>query len=177
MLGLLNAAAILLAAAGLAKLIRPGTGKPALVTAGVPGADRISGPLLNRASGALELLLALVAIIAGGRPAAVLITVVYVVLAGLSIRMMSLSSGKTAPDCGCFGSSSQLTHWHTTVNGGFALIGLAAIGWPPDRLDTQPAGTALVLLLASITLAYLGFLLMTVLPELLGAAAPLEVSR
>lgn len=175
MLGLLNAAAILLAAAGLAKLIRPG--KPALVTAGVPGADRIRARLLDRGSGLLELLLALTILIVGGRSAAILVAVVYAVLAGMSIRMMSLSAGSTGPDCGCFGTSSPLTHWHTAVNAGFALMGVAAVGWAPGRLAGQPAGTALILLLASITLAYLGFLLMTALPELLRVAVPLEVSR
>ncbi len=177
MLGLLNAAAILLAAAGGAKLLRPGTGTPALVSAGVPGAGRISGPLLNRLAGLLELLLAVAALAVGGRPAAVLIAMVYAILAGMSIRMMSLAAGSTGPDCGCFGKPSPLTHWHTAVNAGFALIGTVAIRWPPGRLLAQPTGTALVLLLASIVLAYLGFLLMTALPELLRVAVPLEVAR
>jgi len=171
LIGLVSAAALLLAAAGLAKLGQRAPIRSALVAAGIPGAARLSAKAATRLSGALELSVALVALLVGGRIAATLIAVAYLVLAGLSARMMAIESGQ---DCGCFAKPVPVSHWHTAVNSGCALIGLIALVQPPgtltDRFADQP-GTAAALLLAAATLAYLGYLAMTALPELLAAAA------
>lgn len=171
MIGLVSAAALLLAAAGLAKLGQRAPLRSALVAAGIPGADRLSPATATRLSGAVELAVALVALLAGGRLAAALIALAYLVLAGLSARMMGIESGQ---DCGCFAKPVPVSHWHTAVNSGCALIGLVALARPAapltGRFADQPA-TAAAVLLAAATLAYLGYLAMTALPDLLAATA------
>jgi hypothetical protein len=173
-IGLLCAAAFLLAAAGVGKLIRP-TGS-ALVTARLPGAAGLAGPLAGRLSGLLEITVAVTAIALGGRVGAALITLGYAVLAALSIRLMSVASGA---DCGCFGRPSRISHWHTVVNVGYLLVGLAALRWPagtPVGLLAARPGYGLMLLLAAATLAYLSYLMMTALPDLLRLAVRVEVA-
>ncbi len=171
LIGLVRAAALLLAAAGLAKLRQRVPVRSALVAAGIPGAARLSARTATRLSGAVELAVALVALLTGGRLAAALIALAYLVLAGLSARMMAIESGQ---DCGCFAKPVPVSHWHTAVNAGCALAGLIALVQPPGtlagRFAEQP-GVAAALLLAAATLAYLGYLAMTALPELLAAAA------
>lgn len=176
LIGLVSAAALLLAAAGLAKLRQRAPLRSALAAAAIPGAHRLSARTATRLSGAVELTVALVALLVGGRIAATLVALAYLVLAGLSARMMHIESGQ---DCGCFAKPVPVSHWHTVVNAGCALTGLIALLRPPgtlaDRFSDQP-GTAAALLLAAATLAYLGYLMMTALPELLAAAAEAEVA-
>ncbi|MEO7262016.1 MAG: MauE/DoxX family redox-associated membrane protein [Jatrophihabitantaceae bacterium] len=171
----MSAAALLLAAAGLAKLAQRAPLRSALAAAGVPGAQRLSAKAANRMSGAAELAVALLALLAGGRVGAALIAAAYLVLAGLSARMMSIESGQ---DCGCFAKPVAVSHWHTAVNLSCALAGLIALAQPTgsliSHLAEQPV-TGSALLLAAAVLAYLGYLVMTALPELT-AATKLEVT-
>ncbi len=177
MIGLVCAAALLLAAAGLAKLRRRTPARSALSAAGIPGADRLGAATANRLSGAVELLVAAVALVVGGRLAAALIALAYLVLATLSARMVRREAGQ---DCGCFARPVAVSHWHTVVNAGCALAGLVALAWPGTSLigefGRRPA-TATGLLVAAAALAYLGYLLMTALPELLAAAGPLTAAE
>lgn len=177
MISLVSAAALLLAAAGLAKLRQPAPTRSALAAAGIPGAQRLGAKAANRLSGAVELAVAVVALLVGGRVAAALIALAYLALAGLSARMMSIESGQ---DCGCFAKPVAVSHWHTAVNLSCMLAGLVALLVPADPLLTEfgdaPA-TASALLLAAAVLAYLAYLVMTALPELITATAALEVSR
>jgi len=179
LIGLLNAAALLLLAAGVLKVIRPGNGASTLATARIPGAARIPGRLFNRAAGLAEVAIAGTAVAVGGRPAAILITVGFGTLAALSIRMLRLATGSARPDCGCFGAARPLTHWHTAVNLGYAGIGVVSIVRPPaalgEQLFRQP-GTGVPLLLSALVLSYLSYLMMTALPDLLRVAVRLEVS-
>ncbi len=176
MIGLVCAAALLLAAAGLAKLRRPASARSALAAAGIPGAGRLTPKLANRLSGTAELAIALLALLVGGRVGAALIAAAFTVLAGLSARMMAIESGQ---DCGCFAKPVAVSHWHTAVNLCCALAGLIALARPDGsllaRFGQQPM-TASALLLAAAVLGYLGYLLMTALPELSAAAAELEVT-
>jgi hypothetical protein len=176
-IGLLCAAAFLLAAAGAAKLIRPAGAGSALVNARLPGTARLAGPLAARVSGLLELTLAVTAIVLGGRAGAALITLGYALLAALSIRLMAVAGGA---DCGCFGRPSRISHWHPLVNLGYLVAGVAALRWPTgtaaELLSARP-GYGLVLLLAAATLAYLSYLMMTALPELLRLAVRVEVAQ
>jgi len=169
LIGLVSAAALLLAAAGLAKLRQHSPTRSALAAAGIPGADRLKPATANRLSGAVELTLAAVALVAGGRLAAVLVALAYAVLAVLSWRMVRIEAGQ---DCGCFARPVAVTHWHTAVNAGCAVAGLLGIGWPGRSLAGEfgrhPA-TAAALLLAAATLAYLAYLAMAALPELIAA--------
>ena len=177
MIGVVSAAALLLAAAGLAKLRQPAPLRSALAAAGIPGAQRLDPRLANRLSGAVELAIAAAALLVGGRFGAALIAVAFLVLAGLSARMMRIESGQ---DCGCFAKPVPVSHWHTAVNLGCAAAGLIAIFRPAGslfaRIGQQPV-TGSTLLLAAVVLAYLGYLVMTALPELTAATAELEVAR
>jgi len=176
-IGLVSAAALLLAAAGLAKLRQRRPVRSALAAAGIPGARRLSPAVANRLSGAAELAVGMLALLLGGRVAGVLIAGAFAVLAGLSARMMMIESGQ---DCGCFAKPVAVSHWHTGVNLGCALAGLLAVLWPPDSLLTefgrQPV-TAAALLLGAAVLGYLGYLLMTALVELSTASARLAAPR
>jgi hypothetical protein len=173
-IGLLSAAALLLAAAGLAKLRRRAPLRSAFAAAAVPGARRLPAALANRLAGSVELGLAAVALGIGGRPGALLIALGYAVLAALSARMVAIEAGQ---DCGCFSRPSPVTHWHTGVNLAGLLIGLVGLLLPADSLlsllGRHPV-TGLALTLAAVLLAYLGYLTMTALPALRSAAAALE---
>jgi hypothetical protein len=174
-IGLLCAAALLLAAAGASKLIRP-TGS-ALTSARLPGAARLAGPAAIRVGGLLELGIGVAAPVLGGRAGAGLLALCYACLAAISVRLMTVARGA---DCGCFGRPSRISHWHTVINLGFLLIGLAGLYRPAPALATVLAdrpGYGLLLLLAAMTLAYLSYLVMTALPELLRVAVRTEVAR
>ena len=176
LIGLVSAAALLLAAAGLAKIRQRAPIRSALAAAGIPGAQRLGPKAANRISGTAELAIGMVALLVGGWVAAALIAAAYLVLAGLSARMVSIESGQ---DCGCFSKPVPVSHWHTGVNLSFALAGLIALVRPPgslvSHLGQQPV-TGSALLLAAAVLAYLGYLVMTALPELTAATAELEVA-
>lgn len=177
MISLVSAAALLLAAAGLAKIRQPAPIRSALSAAGIPGADRLGAKAANRLSGAVELAVAALALLAGGRVAAASIALAYLVLAALSARMMSIESGQ---DCACFAKPVAVSHWHTAVNLSCMLAGVVALIAPAGTLISrfgQAPVTASALLLAAAVLAYLAYLVMTALPELLTAAAQLEVAR
>lgn len=177
MISLVSAAALLLAAAGLAKLRHPSPTRSALEAAGIPGARRLGARAANRLSGAGELVVATVALLSGGRVAAASIALAYLVLAALSARMMSIESGQ---DCGCFAKPVAVSHWHTAVNLSCMLAGVVALIAPADsligRFSHAPV-TASALLLAAAVLAYLAYLTMTALPELNTAAAQLRTAR
>jgi phosphatidylglycerophosphate synthase len=120
--------------------------------------------------------MALTALALGGRVGATLLAVAYAGLAAMSIRLMAVARGA---DCGCFGRPSRISHWHTAINLGYLLVGLAALRWPTGRLTELLAdrpGYGLLLLSAAATLAYLSYLAMTALPELLRLASRTEVT-
>ncbi|HJQ03727.1 MAG TPA: MauE/DoxX family redox-associated membrane protein [Jatrophihabitans sp.] len=177
MIGLLSAAAFLLGAAGAAKLVGPPGVSSALATARLPGAGRLPARIAGRISGLIELAVAVAALALGGRVGAALIALGYAVLAALSIRLMSMARGA---DCGCFGRPNRMNHWHTAVNLGYLLVGVAGMcrpaGTPAGLLADRP-GIGVVSLLAAASLAYLSYLLMTALADLLRLAARLEVAR
>jgi hypothetical protein len=177
LIGLLSAVALLLAAAGLAKLRQRATTRSAFAAAAIPGARRLPAGLANRLSGTVELAVAAVALGLGGRLGGVLIALCYGLLAGLSARMVAVEFGQ---DCGCFNRPSPITHWHIGVNLAAALIGVLAVALPARsllaELGRQPV-TGAALLLASVVLAYLGYLTMTALPALRAAGADLEMVR
>ncbi len=177
MIGLLSAAALLLAAAGLAKLRRPAPLRSAFAAAAIPGAERLPPVVASRSAGAAELVVAAIALCLGGRLGALLITLGYAMLAMLSARMVAVEAGQ---DCGCFSRPSPVTHWHTAVNCAGLLIGLFGLalpaGSPLAELLRQPLPGAPVMLAAGL-LAYLGYLTMTALPALRAAVAELEAVR
>jgi hypothetical protein len=177
LVGLVSAAALLLAAAGLAKLRQRTPLRSAFAAAAVPGLARLPAGPATRLAGALELAIALAALGLGGRLGALLIAVGYAALTGLAARMVAVEAGQ---DCGCFGRPSPVSHWHTGVNLAGLLIGLAGTAWPagslPAEIVRQPV-PGLALALAAALLGYLGYLTMTELPALRSAIAGLETIR
>ncbi|MFL6161377.1 MAG: MauE/DoxX family redox-associated membrane protein [Jatrophihabitantaceae bacterium] len=171
----MSAAALLLAAAGLAKLRQRAPLRSAFAAAAVPGARRLPPALANRLAGSVELALAVLALGVGGRLGALPITLGFGMLAVLSARMVAIEFGQ---DCGCFNRPSPVTHWHTGVNLAGLLIGVLGLLFPGRsllaELGRQPV-TGAALLLAAAVLAYLGYLTMTALPALRAAAGDLEL--
>jgi len=169
LIGLVGAAAMLLAAAGLAKLRQRVPLRSAFAAAAVPGLRRLPAALATRLAGAAELAIAVVALVLGGRLGALLIAIGYAALAGLAARMVAIEAGQ---DCGCFGRPSPVSHWHTGVNLAGLLIGLVALALPagslPAEIARQPV-PGLALAAAAALLAYLGYLSMTALPALRAA--------
>jgi hypothetical protein len=177
LIGLIGAAALLLGAAGIAKLSRHAPYRSALAAAQIPVLQRWTGRSAARLAGLAELLLALVAVAIGGRLGAGLLAVAYLGLAAVSWRMMSVAAGS---DCGCFGRSSAISHAHTAVNTMFAVIGVTGLFFPqPSLLDAVPAApwSGIPLVLGTSLLAYLSYVLMAVYPELLRSRARLAESR
>lgn len=162
------AAAALLGAAGLAKLIRPRSTAQALRSAGLPGTL-----LLGRGLGAVELAIAVGALLSGDRLAAGLVAACYLGFALFTVRLLVLAE---AASCGCFGESeAPATPVHVALNLAAATAAALAAGWPPGALQSvladQPwAGLPFLALVA--LLAWLAYVALTLLPELSQAARP-----
>ena len=177
MIGLVSAAALLLAAAGLAKLRQRAPLRSAFAAAHIPGLARLPAAPATRLAGAVELAIAALALGLGGRLGALLIAAGYAALTGLAARMVAIEAGQ---DCGCFGRPSPVSHWHTGVNLAGLLIGLAGLAVPagslPSEIGRHPV-SGLAVTLAAVLLAYLGYLTMTALPALRAAVSQLETIR
>jgi len=174
MIGLELAAALLLAVAGWSKFRRPGVARSALTAARLPGASRFSPRLVNRSAGIAELLVAIGVIAVGGRIGALLLLLVFASLALVAARMVRVERGQ---DCGCFGRPTPVTHWHTAVNLVAAVVGAISLIWPGDSIVTSDYQSRNLVVLAGATaLAYLGYLVMTALPDLLATVADLEAT-
>ena len=173
----MSGAALLLAAAGLAKLRQRAPLRSTFAAAAIPGLNRLPAAPATRLAGLAELAVGLLALVLGGRLGALLVGLCYAVLAALAARMVAVEAGQ---DCGCFGRPSPVSHWHTGVNLAGLLIGLAGLLFPARSLLAEIGRhpvTGLALALSSVLLAYLGYLTMTALPALRTAAAELELAR
>ena len=170
-LGAYLAAVVLLAAAGMAKAIRPsGTARalsllaPAVPTSAV------------RAAAAVEVGLGGWAVVRGGTAAAVLVACSYLGFFGFVVAALARHSPLSS--CGCFGEpDSPPTAIHAVLNASAALVAFAAaLGYHPsvvDAVHAQPAGGVPFVVLTA-TVAYLGYLAMAVLPRAAAAAKALR---
>lgn len=159
------AAALLLAAAGLAKVRHPADTAIALRRVGLPVPE-----WAVRWGAAAEVAVAAWAFTAGRAPA-LLVALSYLGFAGFV--GLALRRGSPVSSCGCFGKAdSPPTVAHVVVN----LAAAAAAGWAavtphPGMLDLvrhQPLdGAPLVLLLGAT--AYLAYLVVAALPKTLAA--------
>lgn len=168
LIGPFQVAALLLAAGGLAKSLRPDDTARALRAFGVP-----ARPIVVRAGGALELLAGVWAITTGARAAALVVALSYAAFAAFvwsaERRDLPIAS------CGCFGKADTApSRVHVVLDlaacavaAGVAIVGGTGLG---DVLAAQPlAGvpyTALVLIGA-----WLAFVALTRLPAVLHATA------
>jgi hypothetical protein len=161
------AAALLLVAAGLAKVRHPADTAIALRRAGLPVPD-----WAVRAGAAAEVAAGCWAF-TSGRVAAGAVALSYAGFAGFVA--LALGRGSPVSSCGCFGKSdSPPTVSHVVLN----LAAAATAGWAALHTHTgvvavlrhQPlAGVPLVLLMAAT--AYLAYLVMGVLPKTLAAGS------
>ena len=177
------AAALLLGAAGTAKLASPaGTVRALRATRTAPPArlNGVTGVAAVRTVGAAELAIAVSVIGLGGRWPALALTGAYVVLAGVATRLLAVAPGA---DCGCFGARrSPSSRWHLVVDGAGVAAGLLGAVAPtrdlPGELGAlhQPlaAGAAVA---GTLLLAGLAYQLMTSLPELEAARLAVAGTR
>lgn len=165
------AAVALLGAAGLVKLLRPLSTARALRGAGLPGT-----PLIGRMLGLGEVVVALSALLVGGRISATLVAVCYLGFAGFTARLLLLAGGTS---CGCFGDhDAPATSVHVALNLTAATTAALAAGWPPGSLraflgDQPWAG--LPFLALTLLLAWLAYVTLTLLPELRAASGRHDV--
>jgi hypothetical protein len=131
--GPLAVASLLLAAGGMAKLVRPDTTSNALRAAGW----RL-GPGAVRAGAAAEVATAAVALSAGGPVAAGLVSASYLLLAGFVT--FALVSGTPLATCACFGEAdTPPTVLHALVNGSLSIgAALAAVSGNASGREWRP---------------------------------------
>ena len=173
------AAALLLAASGVAKLQRP---DPAATTVlrlrflRLPGRPRAQA--LVRVIGAGELGVGLAVLVTGSRPAAALLAAAYLAFAAVAVVL--LRAGGARVSCGCFGSvDSPLGAAHLALNVAAGAAGFAAVLRPPGPgagLFAGGGAGAVAAPLQAVVLAALGYLAVTALPALLAAQRSLTPS-
>ena len=152
-LGPLLVAALLLLAAGVAKLRRPAPTGLALARLGLPGSD----PLV-RLLGAVEVASAGLAVVVGGG-AAVPVAGLYLGFAVVTAAQLrrAATTGERA-DCGCFGEADAPvggTHVAVNVLLAAAAVGAVAVGTDGvgGALGSSPGATVAVVALAGVAAA------------------------
>jgi hypothetical protein len=164
------AAALLLAGAGVAKLVAP-TAAAAMLRRAWPAlsSSRAMAKAV-RFAGAAELATGGAVLATGGRPAAVLLAAWYLAFGALTARLV-----RRAPrtSCGCFGMiDAPVGVVHLVQNAVCALIAVGAAVRPPGALGgllRHGAAHAAVGMTQAVLLAYLAFLASTALPALMAA--------
>ena len=164
--GAYAAAAGLLAAAGGLKVVKPKNTALALQAIGLPHAR-----LVVRVGAAVELVIGIGAIVAGGAVYAGLLALSY---AGFAVFVaVAMRKGTPVSSCGCFGEAdAPPTLLHIVLNLAAASLATAAVFDPAPSLTAildDPSWTLLPLALLTVTGAYLSFVIMAVLPGTLSA--------
>jgi hypothetical protein len=153
------AAVLLLAYAGIEKLVRPGATRDAMHALHLP-----HRPIAVRAVGGLELAIAVVGL-AAGTAGAIAVTFMY---AALAVVALVLWRAAPATPCGCLGASpTPASGVHVFVNGAAAIVALLAASAPHPFtvLAEQPlAGVPFVVL--AICVAGLAALIIDAWPRL-----------
>jgi methylamine utilization protein MauE len=146
----LGAGALVLLAAGAAKVVDPSRTAGALGVRGWP-----SGPVLVRAGAAAELLVGAGALVVGGPVLASLVALSY--LAFALFVASALTSGTPIGSCGCLGrADTPPTALHVVVDAALAAGALAAAATNADPLlDAGLAELAGAIALAAAAVAAL----------------------
>jgi hypothetical protein len=179
MIGSLDAAAaLLLAAAGLAKLLSP-MAAARMLSRAWQGLRRVPAlSLLVRVGGLVEMLVGLAVVVVGGRLPATLLAGCYLVFTVVSVRLVL---GRRRASCGCFGrADSPVGRPHVAVNVGFLGSAVAGIAQPAGPVaDVYDAGPLAGSIAAGqiVLLAWLAFLSITALPALAADRRRLEEAR
>jgi Methylamine utilisation protein MauE len=166
-------ATVVLALGGALKALEPAETAYALRLLRLP-----SAPLLVRAGGAFELVVALGALVTGATALAVVVALSYAAFA--VVVMLALSSGTPISSCGCLGRIETPPSWvHVGIDLAAAgVAGAAAIAVDtqialPDVLSRQPLLGVPFLVLVAVGVA-LVFLAFTALPKTMAAARRLR---
>ncbi len=168
MVGVLGAFALVLGAAGLAKILNPRPTGRAIISAELPRGGALARPIAVRLIGGAETLVAATVFVIGGAISAGLLAVAYLVLALVADRLRRRAPGQ---DCGCFGGSADpVGRWHVAVDLGAAAVGILGMATATGPVLGAVAGrgilTGVLLGGSSVGLAWLIYLLMTALPRL-----------
>ncbi|HET6952011.1 MAG TPA: MauE/DoxX family redox-associated membrane protein [Acidimicrobiales bacterium] len=143
---LVGAGALLLLAAGAAKVADPSRTAGALAAL----AGRPVPALLVRAGAVVEAALGAAALVVGGRVPAALVGLSYLAFAGVVVAAQR--AGTPIGSCGCFGGRADTPPRpaHVVVDAGLAAAALAAAAVGVDPLVEGPAWTAVAALVAAL---------------------------
>lgn len=171
-------AAALLAVSGLAKLVSPAPAAAMVSTVLSLGRRRgRTVAALVRAGALAEAVIGVVAIAVGGRLAAALLAVCYLVFTVVALR---LALTRQSPSCGCFGrADSPVGVPHVVLDLVCLGVAIACVTHPAPGgagLFDDGAAVAAIGCAQVALLACLGYLCITALPAL-GAARRLEEVR
>jgi hypothetical protein len=169
------AAALLLACAGLAKLVAPAPATAMLRRAW----PRLAATTATvRAAGAGEFALGLLVLVVGDRMSALVMGACYAGFTAVAVRLLRRGRHDS---CGCFGrADSPVGAAHLVLNGVCLGAAAAAFVRPPGRFGGLFDGGVLHGVVAAgqvALLTYLGFLSITALPALTAARRLLLESR
>jgi hypothetical protein len=164
-------AAVLVAAGGVSKAVRPNDTAQALGAVGMRFPAHLPGRLVVRIGGAVEAAIGIAALLVGGPVLCALVAVSYLAFAGFVL--VALRTGAPISSCGCFGKvDTPPSVVHVVLDVAFAAVatvtafsGDVAL---PEVLGDQPvAGVPFLLLLAiGCSLVFLAF---TSLPKAMAA--------
>jgi hypothetical protein len=159
--------AALLAVAGALKVVDPAMTVGALRALGLP-----SSPVLVRAGAAAELVLAAVALAAGGQVVWWLVAASYLAFAAFVVA--ALRAGTPVGSCGCFGRDETPPHpFHVVLDVGLAGVAAAVAlqggDAPLAAVANHPGTGAIVVVLSGLAL-YLLYAAFVDLPRALVAA-------
>ncbi|HEY5149225.1 MAG TPA: MauE/DoxX family redox-associated membrane protein [Mycobacterium sp.] len=178
MVGVVWAAALLLAGAGLGKVLNPAPTAAAIEAAEIPGTLWLAGPGFGRLIGVAEVFVAGLVLGAGGAAPAALLAVAYLLLTVVARRLLRMAPGT---HCGCFGRAADpVSRWHIAVNLACLLITVAAVALPvpgvPEMIESD-GWSPLLILGGAVLAAWLASVLMTSLPALLTLRAKVATAQ
>jgi hypothetical protein len=164
--GLVGMVAILLAVGGLSKGRQPDPTVRSMRTLGIGGTS-----LIVRGLAVIEIGLAVLLVLVGGRWTAAAAAVLFVLFTWISVRLLRL--GEAGASCGCFGDrSARPSAVHVAVDAGAAVVLIvAAVSNSPGLLTDNGSSPAERLVgVGLVTIGgYLLVALMSVLPDTLDA--------
>ena len=133
---------------------------------------------LIRLFGLVEVAVGTSALLLGGAVPALSLLVVYALLAIVAWRLVRRAPGQ---DCGCFGRAAEpISWWHVGVNAAACGVALWAVFDPQPSLASAvwTAGLLGIPMLIGVgLLTWLGYLTMTILPEVLALDAEVVAAR
>jgi uncharacterized membrane protein YphA (DoxX/SURF4 family) len=171
LLGPFASVALLLVAAGLAKLRAPEATRTALAALGAPGPF---ARLLARSIGVVELGAGAWALAVGSRSVAVALVAIHLLFTSVTVALLR----RPGVPCGCFGAQdAPASPAGVAANAVSAAVAALAVAWPPggvaSAFDDRLAGT-LTFVLAALT-AWLAYVAHGALPAL-GAVSPRQAA-